>query len=331
MACSGKVLAQLENSPCPVHSPDAIPVDKSLQAYYWRYVDEMGAGNGIVCHLKDLAKGQAESECIPECLQGIESNEENLNWFYTTLYLVYWRYPEGRRNILCFLEGAFLKQKGLLMFSEPHLSIMMRFSALSSEFEPLTSMLLENGRYNPDTYVDGYHLCAWAVLADSPGLLRTLISRGGHADRPAVMGARVTPFRLYCEHSPVTNLIGMVMNSHAVVKTGAPEKLFGGNGRPDHSFDLPHLLVARDRNHGIELVHILYESGCPVIQVSRKSCLVTHLIGDRNIADISKNSGTYRKQKNWDDLNRYVRLLESVEMICHGVKKKRKRMLPFEF
>ena len=67
-----------------------------------------------------------------------------------------------------------------------------------------------------------------------------------------------------------------------------------------------------------------------MIQVYRHACLVNHLIGERNIRDLEKNSGSYRKQTNWDALYPYVRLLEKEEMNACSVDVRRQRLLPFE-
>lgn len=309
---------------------DTIPVDKSLQDYYIHYVYEMERkGDDIACHLQGMAQGEVGMEKMQEWLRGLETDEERLQRFYTMLYLVYWRYAERRQQILSFLENDSLRLSSVLTLGAPQLLIMMRYNALSSDFEQLTSFLLKNGNYNPDSYIDGYHLCAWAVLADSPRLLNILIGKGAHVKYPAVAGTRVTPFRAYCEPSPHPNLIGMIMDSHAVVKTRAGEAPFG-NGRPDHSFDMPHLLAARDRRHGVELLQVLHLHGCPVIASYRRACLVNHLIGTRNIKDLERDSGLFRKQENWDYLYTYLRLLESIEMKYCGVSRKHQKLIPFE-
>lgn len=67
-----------------------------------------------------------------------------------------------------------------------------------------------------------------------------------------------------------------------------------------------------------------------MIQVYRHACLVDHLIGERNIRDLEKNSGSYRKQTNWDALYSYVRLLEKEEMNACSMDVRRQRLLPFE-
>ena len=322
---------QAEGSLSVDNMDDAIPLDRSLQAYYIHYVHDMGKkGDEIACYLKALAQGEVGVEEMPEWLQGIENDQEKLKRFYTMLYLVYWYNAERRREILSFLENVNLRQRGALTLGEPPLQMMMRFNALSSDFEPLTSFLLENGNYDPDSYLEGYHMCAWAELADSPRLLGILIEKGAHVASAAVQGTRVTPFRIYCEPSPHPNLIGMLMDSHAVVKTRRGEAPFG-NGRPDHTLDLSHLLAARDRSHGVELLHMLHRQGCPVVSVYRHACLVNHLIGERNITDLQKNNSLFRKQKNWDTLYTYLRLLESIEMKYYGVNRKRQELIPFEF
>lgn len=137
---------QAEGSLSVDNMEDAIPLDRSLQAYYIHYVHDMGKkGDEIACYLKALAQGEVGVEEMPEWLQGIENDQEKLKRFYTMLYLVYWYNAERRREILSFLENVNLRQRGALTLGEPPLQMMMRFNALSSDFEPLTSFLLENG------------------------------------------------------------------------------------------------------------------------------------------------------------------------------------------
>lgn len=123
---------------------DTIPVDKSLQDYYIHYVYEMEKkGDDIACHLQGMAQGEVGMEKMQEWLRGLETDEERLQRFYTTLYLVYWRYAERRQQVLSFLENDSLRLSGVLTLGAPQLLIMMRYNALSSDFEQLTSFLLK--------------------------------------------------------------------------------------------------------------------------------------------------------------------------------------------
>lgn len=256
-------------------------------------------------------------------------NEKKLcNHFLSMLYLIYWKHPQYRQYCLETITRL-CNTIWAESIDASTLSVILTFTACDMTFTPLTETILKKTKYDPNLYIEGYHLIAWCIMMDSPDLLRLIISKGADIKLPALEQNCSIVYSYHAgAHSPL--MIGFLMFSHSHIDKTHPITFlqFRGNARGSITFRcLLGLLNKRERYNGIKLAQELYTQGCPVAIEFNEIIMLTHLLGIEYKEKCEKNSIIWTEQNKWRDLYQYIKKLE-VQQLDNDLEKVSKKLVP---
>lgn len=153
------------------------PEDFLLDAYYIHYTGILPKDESFV--LLERLKNGEKYTVRQEWIQSMNDSSEARNLFLSCLFLTYWKHPESRMQIMEFTENKLCNYPPFYALSETNLALILYFAAYDAAFVKLAISILEKAQYDPNTYIEGYHLLAWCILADYPEMLKLLIRKGG--------------------------------------------------------------------------------------------------------------------------------------------------------